>query len=136
MTHSSAWRTTLIMLLAIGAVSAVAGAVGLLTDTLQMEESLLEGSPFSSFTIPGLILGVIVGGSQFVALAALLRHSFHAIVAAGAAGCIMAGWIIGEVLLVGSDPGIMRNLQVLYFLIGLLETILAAILLRRTPQQV
>ncbi len=136
MIHSSTWRTTLIMLLAIGAVSAVAGAIGLLTDTLQMEKSVLDDSPFSSFTIPGLILGVIVGGSQFVALAALLRHSGHAIVVAGAAGCIMAGWIVGEVLLVGSDPGIMRNLQVPYLLIGLLETILAAMLLRSTPHRV
>jgi hypothetical protein len=133
MIHSSTWRTTLIMLFAIGAVSAVAGAIGLLTDTLQMEKSVLDGSPFSSFTIPGLILGFIVGGSQLIALVALLRHADRAIVFAGVAGGIMAGWIAGEVLLVGSDPGAMRNLQVPFFLIGILEILLAAMLLRRKP---
>ncbi|MEZ4522405.1 MAG: hypothetical protein R3A46_12290 [Thermomicrobiales bacterium] len=79
-----------------------------------------------------MILGVIVGGSQLLALAELLRRSERATVGAGAAGCIMIGWILGEVLFVGSDPGVMRNLQILYFTIGLIETGLATLLLRQT----
>lgn len=34
-------------------------------DRLQMDQDVLEGSPFRGFTIPGIILTVVVGGSNF-----------------------------------------------------------------------
>lgn len=127
-------RKALAALLGLGAVSAAAGAFGLLTGGAGMPLSVLDGSPFSSFTIPALILGGIVGGSQLAGLVGLLRRADWGVLAAGAAGCIMAGWIIGEVMLIGSDPGIMRNLQLACFLLGGLEAWLAALILRHQPQ--
>lgn len=126
-------RRILATLLGVGAASAVAGAVGLLTGGLGMETSVLDGSPFSDFTFPALILGGIVGGSQLGALTGLLWRTPWAIPGAGTAGCIMVGWIVGEVLLLGSDPGAMRNLQVAYVLLGSAQTLLAASLLRHVP---
>jgi len=124
-------RNALIGLLGLGAVSALGGAYGLLSGTLGMERSVLDGSPFASFTVPALILGAIVGGSQLAALGGLVRRAGWSIVGAGAAGGIMAGWIAGEVLLIGSDPGVTRNLQLIYLTLGLLEAGLAARLLWR-----
>jgi hypothetical protein len=123
-------RNALIGLLGLGAVSALGGAYGLLSGTLGMERSVLDGSPFASFTVPALILGAIVGGSQLAALGGLVRRAGWSIVGAGAAGGIMVGWIASEVLLIGSDPGVTRNLQLAYLLVGLGEATLAALLLR------
>lgn len=127
-------RNSLIGLLAFGGISAIGGMLGLLTDTLGMEPDILTGTPFSGFVIPALILGIIVGGSQLVALYGVIRRTGWGVTAAGIAGCIMMGWIIGQVLLLGSDPGIMRNLQVLCFVIGLLETTLGVQLVRGSDQ--
>jgi hypothetical protein len=44
-------------------------------DTLfGMDESLLAGSPFASYVVPGIILAVAVGGSLLAAVT-LLRRS-------------------------------------------------------------
>jgi len=134
MIHDRSERFALIGLVGFGGVSALAGSYGLLAGSLGMEQGVLDGSPFTSFTIPALILGSVVGGSQLVALVGLLRHRGWSVIGAGAAGCIMTGWIVGEILLLGSDPGMMRNLQGIYLLLGLLEAALAALLLRRTQE--
>jgi uncharacterized membrane protein YfcA len=112
-------------LLAFGGLSAVAGMVGLLTGTLGISKDELAGTPFSGYVLPALILGVIVGGSQLVAWQMWRRQHDWSGQAALVAGAIMTGWIVGEVYLLGSDAGAMRNLQVLFLLVGLLEMGLA-----------
>ena len=124
MTMGGVERKMSIGLLAFGAVSAVSGGIALLAGTVQFPAEWLAGTIFSSYTIPGLILAVVVGGSQLVALYAGLRRPRWAEVATGVAGAILAGWIIGEILIVGSEPGIMRALQAIYALNGLLEMML------------
>lgn len=123
-------RVGLIALTGFGALSAVAGGVGLLGGGLDFPKEWLEGSPFGSYVGPGVILGAVVGGSQLAALVATLRHHERAMEATALAGAIMMGWIAGEVLIVGSTAGIMRNLQMLYFLHGLLEVGLVGLALR------
>lgn len=114
-------RIALLALESFGAVSAVAGAIGLLGGGIKFPEEWLAGSPFSSYTGPALILGVVVGGSQVIALAGILRHKTWAATASVLSGLVMAGWIGGEVLIVGSKTGLMAALQILYVLNGLLE---------------
>jgi hypothetical protein len=89
---------------------------------------LLKGSLFKDYTIPGLALLVIVGGGALVATILLLRRHPSGVLASGAAGAVIIGFEIVEVLVIGSQPGIARNLQVFYFTLGLLILLLAAAL--------
>ena len=118
----------LVALLSFGAVSALAGGIGLLGGGITFPHDWLDGSPFADYTIPGIILAVIVGGSQFAAAVAMLRRVNWASRASAVAGVVMMGWIASEVLIVGSHGGLMLALQVIYFVVGLAELALARLL--------
>ncbi|MCX6047038.1 MAG: hypothetical protein NT075_18185 [Chloroflexi bacterium] len=118
----------LIVLDAFLAVTAIAGGIGLLTGVLDPGVQLLQGSPFSSYTIPGLALLVLVGGSALLATGLMLRLPERGVLTSGITGVIIIGFEVIEVLVVGSDPGIARNLQIFYFTLGLLIALLAALL--------
>lgn len=82
---------------------AVAGSVGLLGGGIQFPLDWLRGTPFSDYTGPGLILGIVVGGSALAAgVTTLLAGRDVAALATGAAGCVTLGWIVGEYVLVGA----------------------------------
>lgn len=126
-------RITLLALESFGAVSAVAGAIGLLGGGIKFPDDWLQGSPFTSYTGPALILGVVVGGSQVAALAGILRNKTWAATSSVLAGFVMMGWIGGEVLIVGSKTALMAALQILYVINGLLEV--AVVGLQRRADQ-
>jgi hypothetical protein len=118
-------RSVLIVLDAFLALTAVAGGIGLLTGANAPSLEFLQGSPFSSYTIPGLALLLIVGGCALAAtVLTWRRHPFGA-PASGLAGVVIIGFEIVEVLVIGSPAGIARNLQVFYFTLGLLILVLA-----------
>lgn len=67
---------------------------------LNLSQGLLDGTPFKNFLIPGLILTVIVGGINLIAVFYnILRHP-NRYVWAMAGGIIISGWIIVQVLLI------------------------------------
>lgn len=118
-------RMLLIALDAFLAVTAIAGGIGLLTGLLAAPLALLQGSPFGSYIIPGLALLVIVGGSALTATVLMIRRHALGIVLSGVAGMMIIGFEIVEVLVIGSEPGLARNLQVFYFAFGLAMAALA-----------
>lgn len=66
---------TLVGISVFHALSAVGGGSGMVVaDGLSMPKSLLAGSPFSTFLVPGLILALVVGGTQTMALVRLLQR--------------------------------------------------------------
>lgn len=86
-----------------GGGMAVAGAVGLVGGGIQFPLTWLRGTPFSDYTGPGLVLGVVVGGSALAAgVTTLLARREAGGLSSGIAGCIMLGWIVGEYALVGA----------------------------------
>jgi hypothetical protein len=107
------------------AVSAAAGAVGLIGGGLAFPPEWLEGTPFANHVGPGLILGLVLGGSALVATLLILSAHPWAVPAAFVAGFIQLGWIVGEVLLIGTYGAIMLWLQVLYGVAGALLAVLA-----------
>jgi hypothetical protein len=121
-------RYTLILLDAFLAITAIAGGIGLLTGAIAPGVDLLQGSPFTSYTIPGLALLIIVGGSALVATGLMVRLPHLGVLASGISGLMIIGFEIVEVLVVGSDPGVARNLQIFYFTLGLLIALLASAL--------
>ncbi len=65
-------RIALVVLEAFVALGAVAGGIGLLTGAIPASLNGLQGSPFVDYTIPALLLMVIVGSSMLLAAATIL----------------------------------------------------------------
>lgn len=78
----------------LGMLYAVGGADG-------VPREWLDGGPFGNYVVPGLILGVVVGGAHLVAAGALLRSSSHSDEIAGIAALILLIWIAEETMFVG-----------------------------------
>ena len=107
------------------AVSAIVGAVGLVVGFMNIPVSVLSGTPFTDFTIPALLLGVVVGGSALVAagITAFGLRPFDAFSSA-VAGCITVGWLTIEIAMIGLGSWA----QVVWWLVGALMIGLAALL--------
>ena len=60
-------RIALVVVNLFAAVSAIVGAIGLLVGFMDIPLSELTGTPFTDFTVPALLLGIVVGGSALVA---------------------------------------------------------------------
>lgn len=127
---SRALRIGLYVTAWLNLISALVGMVGLTVGGgLGIPLEWLEGSIFTSYFWPGVILGVVVGGIQAAALAAQygryrLAWGLHA-----AAGLTMMIWIFVEIaiMLVWSP------LHGIYFATGLIQSILAVLALGAWP---
>ena len=100
----SAARWALGALEAAIAVSAAGGAAYGLSGAPGVRTSWLDGSPFSSYVIPSIVLLVAVGGSAAIAFAALVNRSRWASPLTMAAGAILVGWIAVEVIWIPFSP--------------------------------
>ncbi len=107
------------------AVSAIVGAVGLIAGFMAIPLSILSGTPFADFTVPALLLGVVVGGSALVAaiITAFGPPRFGPL-ASAIAGTITVGWLIIEMAMIGLGSWA----QVVWLLVGLLMIGLAGLL--------
>lgn len=81
-------------------VGAVGGGIALLIGRIGLPLRLLEGTPFTTYTIPGWILLVIVGGSSLIASVVVWRHLRLAAETAIVAGAILLGWIATEFMMI------------------------------------
>ena len=68
---------------------------------LDLPSDWLDGTPFSSYFFPGLILFVVVGGSMLVASLAVWSRNLFAGPASLAVGSILLIWITVQVVLIG-----------------------------------
>ncbi|MFT4210618.1 MAG: hypothetical protein QM626_01995 [Microbacterium sp.] len=112
-------------------VSASVGMVGLtLGGGMGIPADWLDGSIFDSYLWPGVILGVVVGGTQALALIAQYRRFDLAWGLHAAAGLVMMIWIFVEIaiMLVWSP------LHGVYFATGLAQTVLAVLALGAWPR--
>ena len=112
------WLGILQLLVGIGAVPA---GLGLVMDpsgaSLRFRLEWLEGTPFSNFLIPGLILMIVNGFGSLAGSVASLRGWRRAGEVGLALGIFLALWIILQVYWIGLGSW----LQPTYFVIGLLE---------------
>jgi hypothetical protein len=114
----------LIMLISFLALTAIGGGIGLLTGLNAPPLVFLDGSPFSSYIIPGLALLILVGGTASFASIMLIRHHRNAWAVAVASAFAVVFFEIVEVMYIGSPEGIARNLQIFYFTFGTILGIL------------
>jgi hypothetical protein len=108
-------RIALIAVTGFSALNAIAGGIGLVVNGLGIPEEDLAGTPFDRFTVPGLVLAVVVGGSMLTALVAVLQRAPRAGHVAMVAGAVMLGWIVVQVLMISGG----RPLQVAVALFSL-----------------
>lgn len=108
-------RNAIILLLLFNGVNALVGGWMLINDptgnTIQLPTNWLGHTPFHDFFIPGLILFGANGILSFVvALFVVMKWHYHA-AAVVIQGCILAGWIIVQVVM-------MQTINILHLLMG------------------
>ncbi len=94
-------RISLGLLLAVVSLNAFAGGYLGISGAKGVPIEWLNGSPFESYLIPGIILFVIVGGSfLFAAVVVLRKYSYGKIISI-AASIILFIWLAVEIYIIG-----------------------------------
>jgi hypothetical protein len=114
------------------ALTSIACGAGLALGVVRFPLAFLQGSSFSDYLIPGLVMAVAVGGSALLAAATLLAGSRSAIAFAALAGLLLLAFEVAEVTLIDRNTGgwlpLVVSLQSAYTTLGLLMVGLAAYL--------
>lgn len=117
----------LIALLIFQGLSGIFGGIFLIADptgaTLNIPIDWLEGSPFSSYFIPGLILLIVLGIFPLYVIYLLWIKSYFSKYSVMFVGIALILWIVVQIVFIGygSDP----PLQAIYGFLGLLILILS-----------
>lgn len=113
-------RTVLLVLTSFITLTALPAGMLLMLQpdgsSLELSMSLLTGTPFHDFFIPGLVLALIVGGCSLVSLFLIMTNNSQAYKIALTGGVVLILWIIGELILMPYY----HWLQGLYLAIGIL----------------
>ena len=107
------------------AVTAMAGGAALIIGSLSPDLAgilnppghYLDGTPFASYLVPGVLLAVVLGGIHAVGFLLGIRRSAWALLAAAAAAFAMLIWIFVQMIFIPFS-----FLQAVYFAAGLIET--------------
>jgi hypothetical protein len=117
-------RIALLIMQAFVAVTACAGGVVLILGSVNAAWSsvlvppldYLEGSPFSSYLVPGILLVVLVASVHALAFVATISDSVWTNLAAAAGGFACVIWIGVQMVFIPFSV-----LQAVYFVVGLVE---------------
>ncbi len=99
--QSSATRWLLGVLLAFGALNAFGGGYYGMAGAKGIPTAWLDGSPFTDYVVPSVILFVVVGGSFLLAALAVLARRPSGRLLAQAAGVIVLGWLTVQLAVIG-----------------------------------
>jgi uncharacterized membrane protein (UPF0136 family) len=116
------------------ALTAIGGGLAILTGLDRFPPEWLEGTPFGDYTIPALLLSIVVGGSALVAAALLFMRRSAGIAAAMLAGAILMGYIAVEVLILKQTPPGPTPVEIFYFVTGALLIGLGLVLRAGEPR--
>lgn len=118
-------KALLFILISFVAITASLSGMLMITNPdggiMSLQLSLLQNSPFKSFLIPGIVLLVLVGGVNLIAVFFNMQHHSKRYNWAMAGGIILCGWIIVEMILINAASW----LQYIYLGIGLLIILIA-----------
>jgi len=112
------------------ALTAIGGGIALLSGAEGSRFPLewLQGTPFKDYTIPALLLTIVVGGSSLSACITMFRNLKSSIVLSLVAGSIMVGFIVVEVLILKQIPPGPTPIEKMYFILGFATFLLAGFL--------
>ena len=97
---------------------------------LELPMSLLEGSPFPDFLIPGLFLLAVNGVGSMIGAGLSFTRRRYAQEIAIVLGAILIAWIVIQVVIISS----FHWLHVLYFILGVVELGIGLYIRRRRLQ--
>jgi hypothetical protein len=98
--------------------------------TLELPMSLLEGSPFPDFIIPGMFLFAVNGVGSMIGAGLSFTRRRYAQEIAIVLGVILVAWIVIQVVIISS----FHWLHVLYFILGVVEFGIGLYIRRRRLQ--
>lgn len=106
-------------------LTALAGGLELMIwprgNELMPPPSMLEGTPFATFFVPGLLLAAVVGGLNVAAAVLVRRRHRFAARAAFVAGGALCVWIVVQMLMLRAFSW----LHGLYLAIGVITVVMA-----------
>lgn len=118
------------LLQAFIALGALAGGFLLVKDptgsAMGLPLSLLDGSMFTDYLIPGLFLFLVNGLGSTLGAILSFRKNQYAGEAATALGAILVAWIVIQVSIIHS----VHLLHILYFTLGIIELALGVLMVR------
>lgn len=118
-------KTLLFILVSFIAITACASGLLLMSNPggtlFKLSPALLATTPFKNYLVPGIILAVIVGGVNLLAVVYNIQRNARRYNWAMAGGFIMSGWIVVQALLTHT----FHWLQFIYLGIGLLVVLMA-----------
>ena len=99
-------RIALALIEAIIGLGAIGGGIAILTGAFNQWLPLawLQGTPFNDYTIPGLILLIVIGGGMLLAAVTIFTQHEWAVLLSAAMGLVMIGFEIFEVAIIDSHP--------------------------------
>jgi hypothetical protein len=117
-------RLALLVLQAVVALTAAGGGTALVAGALVSttsgaitpSDAYLDGSPFTGYLLPGVLLLVVIGGFHAAAFVAGLRRSPWAPLAAAAAAIALLTWIFVQMIWIPFSP-----LQAVYEVVAMVE---------------
>lgn len=127
-------RVALVVLEGFVALTAIAGGIALATGLERNRFPLawLEGTPFHSYVVPGLILCLVVGGMAAAATIVVLRAPMAGAWLSLAASVTLVGQIVGELVLL-RQPDKPSSTEVFYLAVAIVTAAVAAFMVAAQP---
>ena len=125
----SVFRVALFVVDLFVALTAIGGGIALfagLESNDRIPSAWLDGTPFDSYVIPGLILAVVVGGSAAIATFATYDSRSAGGVVSLLAGVLLMGYIVVEVVTL-NQPSRWTGTEVVFFVTGLVMCLLGLV---------
>ncbi len=91
-------RIAIGVLAACIALTAIGGGIAMLGSADQFPTDWLRNTPFSDYTIPTVVLAIVVGGSSLITAVTVFTGRKVGVLASVAAGLILVGYELVEVL--------------------------------------
>ena len=118
-------KSLLFILVSFVAVTATLSGLIMISNpdggVMNLPLSLLDGTPFKDFLIPGILLSTIVGGVNLLAVFYNIQRHVNRYNWAMAGGIMISGWIVVQMILIQAA----HWLHFLYLGIGILIVLLA-----------
>jgi CHASE2 domain-containing sensor protein len=97
-------KTLLFLLLSFVAVSATISGLILISkpggEVMNLSVSLLQGTPFKNFLVPGILLTVLIGGINMIAVVHAIQRKADYLNWAIAGGVTIIGWIFIQMIMI------------------------------------
>jgi len=109
------------------ALTSIGGGIAILTGMDKFPIEWLDGTPFKSYTIPAILLMVLVGGSASLAAINVLFKRKYAHLYSLISGILLIGYILVEIIILKQVPSGPTPIEIFYLVLGIIISIIAII---------